>query len=93
MAAALQRSIQQRGYTLETQQDAAELKIRAERRAGELLQEAEKDHGGRPRKNLYHDGTGFRLPDLGIDRHKSSRWQQIAGLSAEDFEGYVRRVN
>jgi N6-adenosine-specific RNA methylase IME4 len=87
MAAALQRYIQQRRYTLEIQQDAAELKVRAERKAGEMLTKMRL--AGGDRKSKTHHGF-LKLADLGIDDHKSHRWQQIAGLPEEDFEGYVR---
>ena len=41
-AAALQQYARQQQYSLAIQNDAAELKLRAERRAGELLHEMEK---------------------------------------------------
>ena len=38
-----------------------------------------KNRGGRPGKNLYHDGTG--LAELGVSRNLSSRWQRIAKVA------------
>ena len=67
MAEALQRYLQQRRYTLDIRQDAAELKLRAERRAGEVLAAMEKDRGGNPRKNRSHRENGsfcYVLPTL-----------------------------
>jgi hypothetical protein len=59
----------------DTQNKAAELKIRAERRAGELL--AGTVTAGNPQ--LSHDVT-IKLDDLGISRKQSSRWQQEASV-------------
>jgi hypothetical protein len=49
------------------QNDAAEIKLRAERKAGAMLAERDKNLGGRP-KNFQHDVEGFSIPtnaDLG----------------------------
>ena len=55
------------------------IKVRAERRAGEILEATEKHPGGNP--NLSHDVTGSpKLDDLGITRKQSSRWQAIASI-------------
>lgn len=53
---------------------ATEIKVRAERRAGEMLSSMPK-LSGRPKK-ASHDTT---LSDLGISRDQSSRWQKLAG--------------
>lgn len=73
----------------ELQNKAAEIRLRAERRAGELLGDMAKHPGtrgeGRPRK----DGTKFRrsfattaypqrLDDIGVTRDQSSKWQHLA---------------
>ena len=49
-AEALRVYAKQAGESLEMQNNCAEIKIRAERRAGELLQEIDKNRGGRPTK-------------------------------------------
>lgn len=79
---------------LEMQNMAAEIRIRAERRAGQLLLEMEKNPGtrgeGRPRK----DGTKSRrssettaypptLDEIGISKDQSSKWQRLALLVDE----------
>jgi hypothetical protein len=65
---------------------AAEIKLRAERRASELLAVMEKHLGGRPLLDedseiTGHPGvTGF-LPtssELGISKNHSSLWQKLA---------------
>jgi len=78
---------------LDMQNMAAEIRIRAERRAGQLLLEMEKNPGtrgeGRPRK----DGTKRRsasftalppkLDEIGISKDQSSKWQRLALLVDE----------
>lgn len=73
---------------------ATEIKVRAERKAGELLAEIPK--GG---KFLGRDETGdFRKTDgsksetvkeLGISKDQSSRWQSLASMTDEHFETAV----
>jgi hypothetical protein len=69
---------------------AARIRIRAERKAGELLHEQEKAKGGRPAKNPSHQPTGFEptktLTELGISRDQSSQWQRLAGVPKDQFE-------
>ena len=78
---------------LEMQNDAAELKLRAERRAGGMLAEMEKAKAGRPPENRSHDETDFRgaptLSNIGISKSQSHRWQAEASVPAEEFERYV----
>jgi hypothetical protein len=76
---------------LEMQNMAAEIRIRAERRAGQLLFEMEKNHGtrgaGRPRKDgtrvtWSHSSTAYppKLEEIGISKDQSAKWQKIALL-------------
>jgi N6-adenosine-specific RNA methylase IME4 len=67
--------------------------MRAERRAGELLAEMEKNQGavagktgnkGRPVLD-----SKPKLSDLGISKVQSSRWQKLATLDATRFEALV----
>jgi hypothetical protein len=79
---------------VEMQNMACEIRLRAERRAGQLLLEMEKNPGtrgeGRPRK----DGTKIRrsasttanppkLEEIGITKDQSSKWQRLALLVDE----------
>jgi hypothetical protein len=76
---------------LQLQNQACEIRLRAERRAGQLLIEMEKNPGtrgaGRPRK----DGTRvtrsdrttaypLKLEEVGITKDQSSKWQRLALL-------------
>ena len=79
---------------LQLQNQACEIRLRAERRAGQLLSDMEKNPGtrgeGRPRK----DGSKIRrsagctayppkLEDIGITKDQSSKWQRLALLVDE----------
>lgn len=73
--------------SLEIQNDCAEIKLGAERKAGDLLSSTTRP--GNPQ--LSHDGTIGRLPE-GIDRKQSSRWQAVARVPKETFEAHVAEV-
>jgi hypothetical protein len=83
-AAAVERYFRQQKYALEVINDAGELKVRAERRLGELL--AETVRAGNPQ--LLHDATITRLPE-GVTRSDSHRWQRVAGLPEDIFEAVI----
>lgn len=85
-AEALRLYTKQQGESLEMQNQCAEIKIRAERKAGELLKKIIKHSGGRPKKN---SDTVSPLSDIGITKKQSSRWQQEASVSEKEFETYV----
>lgn len=76
--------LKQREYSFEAQQDAAEIKVRAERRLGEMLHDLRLNG---------HLGGGVNnttvLKDLDISPNESSRWQRLAELSDNDFEEHV----
>ena len=78
---------------------AATIKVQAERRLGEMLQElplAKAAPGNQYRaKTLDRSQTAtgpVRLQDLGITKSDSSRAQQIARLPAATFHRYVERT-
>lgn len=79
---------QQDGY--EAQCNAAEIKLRAERKLGELLAVMDKDKGGRPPKNSSHDVRG--LDELGISYMQSSSWQEEAKVDEDKFCEWVGDV-
>lgn len=82
------------GDSLDLQNRIAEIRIRAERRAGEILSRMDKNEGGRPSKNSSHDERGFAatLKELGISYSQSSRWQLIAHIPKEEFERHIQEV-
>lgn len=74
-----------------------EIKVRAERRAGQLLAEMPKQNGGTASKlkARSHDSTELfpkTLSDLGITKNESSRWQKLASVSDSKFERAVAAV-
>lgn len=68
--------------------DAAEIRIRAERRMGEMLCSAKRDGGfknGRPPNGV----SRAKLREAGIDNKLSARSQKLASIPAEKFEQQV----
>lgn len=62
--------------------------LRAEKKAGQLLAEWEKNKGGRPGENPSVDTRGKTktLRELGISYDQSSQWQKLAAVPEEEFE-------
>ncbi len=86
-AEALRAYAKQAGESLEMQNYCAEIKIRAERRAGELLAEREPHPPGPVSEDRSHDVTyPPTLTDMGISKIQSSRWQAIASIPIPAFE-------
>jgi len=89
-AVAMQAYAQQaKDTTLE--RNAARIKLRAERRVGEMLRDMEKAKGGQP----YQDNpTGNTvapvetptLAEIGITKRQSSDWQRMADIDEAEFE-------
>ncbi len=71
---------------LEFQNKAAELKLRAERKAGQVLQKM-KLRGG-DRKSNRHRG-GLKLADLGLTENQPRRWQREALVPEDEFCRYI----
>ena len=78
---------------------ATEIRMRAERRAGELLREIEKNKGARGQLRGRDNSGGLRqrppedktpkLSDLNVTKSQSSRWQRLAGLDSQTFEARI----
>jgi phage N-6-adenine-methyltransferase len=80
--------------------DAAEIRIRAERRLGELLLEQKAtvglatggEHGGRPKidgSRAEPSNARPTLADIGVDKKLSSHAQKVAAIPEAEFEGIV----
>lgn len=93
-AEAVRAYAKQAGLGLEMINDAAEIKLRAERRAGEILADMEKQQGARDGKTGLHDVTPLppRLSSLGIAKHESARWQHMAAIPEAEFEQHVAKT-
>lgn len=76
---------------LDAQNEAAEIKIRAERRAGELLREMRLNGTrcgkGRPGKMSHH--VTFKLSDFGMKRMESMRLERASDLPEPEFQKYL----
>lgn len=87
----------QQKESLVVQNDVAEIKLRCERRIGEMLDEMPKQHGARPADKTtgLQDETPLlpkTLSDIGITKSDSSRWQTISSLPEDKFEKYIAQV-
>jgi N6-adenosine-specific RNA methylase IME4 len=94
-AAALERYLRQRDDADTAARDAAELRLRAERRLGELLAETVNHNGTRADLDNLRGSTveprASTLPD-GIDKKQSHRYQQAAKVPEAEFERHVERA-
>lgn len=69
-----------------------EVKLKAERKAGQILKETSKQTGGDAVKARLHDVTEVlpkTLKELGIEKIESHRWQQIAAIPDDKFDQYL----
>jgi len=91
-AEAFRRYAQRAKLGLLAQNRCAELRLRAERKLGELLATTSRLRG-RP-KSVQHDDTLPSLADLGIDdRRLSHRVQKLATIPSKLFEGYLAEAH
>lgn len=65
---------------------AAEIRMRAERKAGQLLTEMPKAKPGPNGDRSCQTTNPPTLKDLGITKDQSSQWQQLGAMSQEDFD-------
>lgn len=83
------------GMSLEGQNSLAEIRLRAERRAGQMLKEMDrhKNVDNLPNIPKSHDVISVpTLKDMDITPKQSSRWQQEAKIDEEVFEGYIEKT-
>jgi len=85
----------QQAMNMEAERYACEIRLRAERRAGELLRNMEQTRERATRQE--HPGSMSRdttcpptLSNLGISRDQSSKWQKLAGVPEDQFEDALR---
>jgi hypothetical protein len=70
------------------QNRAAEVKLRAERKAGGLLRSL-KLRGGDRRSKLPEATLKSSLDELGISKKQSMLWQRVSSISDRDFDAYL----
>ncbi len=83
-AAALSNYLKQQNYCLTIQNDAGELKLRAERKLGNIIP----DQFPQGRKR-FRAGT---LKESHISKTDSHRWQQVAAIPEPDFDAFVEET-
>jgi hypothetical protein len=79
---------------VEAERQACEIRLRAERRTGQLLAERDKAKGARaPGTNRgatpSADTSASTLSGLGISHDQSANWQKLAAVPADRFEATV----
>ena len=84
LAEAIRSYAQHRDLGLDVQNQAAELKLQAERRLGREL--GNMNLRGGDRKSA---ASGLTLRDLGIDKNQSARWQLEASVPDDVFQHYI----
>lgn len=69
---------------------ATEIKVRAERRAGEMLKHS-RESGERAGSggSLRKESQVSTLSDIGVSKDQSARWQALAAMPADHFETAV----
>jgi hypothetical protein len=83
--------MRERKASEEAERQACEIRIRAERRAGELLRDIEKAVGNQHTKAASpHDGKkqtkGEQISALGVSAKQAENWQKLAAVPEETFE-------
>lgn len=92
-AEAMRLYVKQAGESLVMQNHCAEIKVRAERKAGELLKETVRNRGTRLSGNIMQPpDESPTLDDLGISKIQSSRWQLVASIPESIFEDHFSEV-
>jgi hypothetical protein len=71
---------------VEAERQACEIRLRAERRAGQLISDMDKAKGGRPTETPNTMSGVLPLAELGISHKQSSDWQKLAAIPVDTFE-------
>lgn len=77
---------------------AAEIKLLAERKAGELIRDMPKQNGGDARRTSLLGNTRLpsdcapKLEDLGISKIQSHRWQTLARVDDQQFSEIIEEA-
>lgn len=96
-AEAMRIYARQAGYALEMQNLCAEIRIRAERRGGRVLEKMDiaQNSSANLRRGRSVQPRGHTTPslkDLGISKSQSSRWQKIGNIPTKDFEKRIQEI-
>ena len=90
IANAAQRYFKAAAHSRTMAQEAAQIRLHAERKAGQMLmgmaERGERTKGG---GNVAELQRATQLRDLGVEKTQSHRWQQIAKVDEPLFEQYI----
>lgn len=93
-AEALRLYLKQSNQSLEMQNDVAEIKLRAERKGGDLFRAIQRDSGGRPENTTHAEQSLTPLQqaeqDSGVATVMRQRWELAASVPDEEFEQHVK---
>jgi hypothetical protein len=71
----------------EAERQACEIRLRAERKAGQLTAQMETAQGSRTDLTSSHDATKLdTLHKAGISKDQASKWERLADIPDEEFE-------
>jgi hypothetical protein len=83
-------------HNTEAERQACMIRLRAERKAGQLLRDMEKAKGvlrqGVELPRSTDTTTGKTLAELGVSKDQSSNWQKLADIPEEQFEAALADV-
>lgn len=97
-AKAIELYLRSRNASMESQSDAAEIRLRAERRLGELTRDMPKSRGAAGSGANQHRGAVAKsdrtknpptLASQGIDKRDAHKWQQLASIPAKKFDALI----
>ena len=88
-AEAIRAYLKTSGESLAVQNSAAELKLRAERKGGELLKAMDRQPAQRPKEKHCSVQGLPTLKDMGLEPTQSHRWQRIASVPEPVFEAFL----
>jgi hypothetical protein len=90
-AMAVQRYVESARLGLKLQNIAAELRLRAERKAGVFLAQLHL-RGGDRRSKGHAAPLKVNLDDLGLTRDQSKRWQRVAAVPEHSFSRFIEEA-
>ncbi|MCR9244575.1 MAG: phage N-6-adenine-methyltransferase [bacterium] len=91
-AQAAQAYARQAKLSLVMQNQCAEIRLRAERKLGELLSKTIRHEGGRPKRSRAGTVSKETLGSLGVGKNQSARWQRVAAVPERTFKSYLSKA-
>ena len=92
-AEAFRYAAKQAKESIDAVNNIAEIRIRAERRAGEFLSEpTNKQKPGQYQQRSTDSTVAPTLKELKVSKTESSNWQNIANIPQDDFEEHIEKT-